>query len=140
MNAMISLAILFCLASQAMASRLLTPVGVGVGSNPRGLAVADFNGDGYADVAVANFGSGTLIGQSCSTTAGSIGVFWGSPTGLTSEEQLVLNGDAPRGLASADLNGDGHPDLLATLYYSGRLAVFLYQGTNGFSTPTFYPV
>jgi hypothetical protein len=140
MKKILCLALLGALAVPAAASRLLAPKGMAAGSNPRGLAVADFNGDGYADAAVANFGSGTLIGQACPADAGSISIFWGSAAGLQPGPVLPLSGDAPRGLAAVDLNGDGHPDLLATLYCSGRLAVYLYQGPNSFAAPVYYPV
>ena len=132
--------LLCALASSAPASRLLEPKAFAVASNPRGLMVADFDGDGFADVAVANFGSGTLIGQACPANAGSISVFWGSANGLIPGPVLPLSGDAPRGLAAADLNGDGHPDLLATLYCSGQLAVYLYGPSRSFAQPVYYSV
>ena len=140
MKQFLALCLALGVAADASASRLLEPTSLQAGSNPRGLAVADFNGDGFADVAVANFGSGTLIGQACPADAGSISIFWGSAAGLQAGPVLPMSGDAPRGLAAADLNSDGRPDLLATLYCSGRLAVFLSQPGGSFAPPAFYPV
>jgi hypothetical protein len=122
------------------ASRLLAPSYLAAGSNPRGLVSADFNGDGFADAAVASFGSATLIGQACPADAGAIQVYNGSADGLHAVQTLELNGDAPRGLAAVDVNGDGKPDLLASLYCSGQLALFLGTGDGRFGPPTLYTV
>jgi|GEM_PF-938652 hypothetical protein len=127
------------LSAAAGASRLLDPVYLGAGSNPRGVASADLNGDGFADLAVADFGSGTLIGAPCPITGGAISIYNGSAQGLKPGQVITVT-DAPRGLALVDLNNDGKPDLLATFYCNGNLAVFLNKGDGTFSaTPTLYP-
>lgn len=122
------------------ASRLMPPTYLTAGSNPRGLVSVDFNGDGFGDAVVAAFGSATLIGQACPADAGAILIYQGSAAGLTLRQTLSLAGDAPRGLASADLNGDGRPDILASLYCGGQLAVFLQAADGSFGAPQFYPV
>lgn len=127
------------LAGSAPASRLLDPVGLAAGSNTRGIASADVNGDGLADVAVANFGSATLIGAACPASDSSIALFLGGPNGLTAGPVIPTGANAPRGLAFADVNGDGQPDLLATYYCSSQLAVFLNLGHGQFGPPQVLP-
>lgn len=128
------------ISSPVFAGRLLEPAFLTAGSNPRGLAVADLDLDGDADAVVANFGSATLIGQACPADNGSLQVFKGSPEGLVLSQTLPLAGDAPRGLASADVNADGLPDILATLYCSGQLVVFLQGADGAFAAPQLYAV
>lgn len=122
------------------AGRLLEPVYLEAGSNPRGLVSADLDQDGFADAVVASFGSATLIGQACPAENGALQVYRGSASGLSLAQTLALPGDAPRGLEAVDLNGDGRLDILATLYCSGQLAVFLQQGDGSFAAPRLHPV
>src|SRR5207244_12611527 len=70
-----------------------------VGSNPEAVAVADFNGDGKVDLAVANSGSGNisvLLGDG----AGGFGTATPFTAGLT-----------PVSIAVGDFNGDTKLDL-----------------------------
>ena len=54
-------------------------------------------------------------------------------------------GTSPMGVASADFNHDGYPDMVvanktdASLGTTGTISVFLSNGSNGFSSPTKYP-
>lgn len=49
---------------------------------------------------------------------------------------------SPRGIATADLNGDGLPDLVVTTYSitTNLLAVYLAQAPGYYAPPVFYPV
>lgn len=72
------------------------------------LARADFNGDGYDDLAV---------GAPLYRGTGAVFIYHGSHAGLLTTASVVLQGDNPNDLfgvsiASGDFNGDGHPDLL----------------------------
>jgi hypothetical protein len=110
------------------------------------VATADFDADGYGDLAVGAPGrnAGT-VGE------GGLFVFFGSSTGLTSPPRIVL--DSPRGTAGAgfgtalaavgDVNADGYQDLVVGspsesvggLAGAGRVDLFL--GSGGFtSMPT----
>jgi len=75
---------------------------VTVGLNPWNAAVADLDGDGYADVATADAGSG------------GVSVVRGTGSGLFRPPAHIATGDQPRGIAAADLDGDGAPDLFLT--------------------------
>ncbi|MEU6574009.1 FG-GAP-like repeat-containing protein [Streptomyces sp. NPDC046805] len=81
----------------------------------------DFNGDGYADLAVAT-PSATVGGKK---GAGYVAVVYGSPTGLKTSTKKVISqdtagvpgvaeaGDAFGGaVTTADLDGDGYADLI----------------------------
>src|SRR5271167_3078370 len=69
---------------------------------PESIVVADFNGDGNLDIAIANRNSNdisVLLGKGNGTFNGQV-------------KYSVGAGAAPVSIASADFNGDGHPDLV----------------------------
>ncbi len=93
-------------------------VNIDIGSNtvPRGAVVGDFNKDGNPDLAVAGYGNNTLP------------VLLGKGDG-TFEPVVSLNGPAnPQSLESADLQGDGWPDLVATTSITGSQNVSILLG------------
>ena len=92
---------------------------VAVGEQPRSIAMEDFNGDGIADLAVANFGDGTvtiLLGNGDGTFRQAAG----SP---------VTAGATPYSVATGDFNGDGVPDLAVA--NGGADTVTILLGTGG---------
>ncbi|HWQ33398.1 MAG TPA: FG-GAP-like repeat-containing protein [Blastocatellia bacterium] len=94
------------------------------GTGPQSVAVADFNGDGRPDLAVANY------------AAGNVSVLPGNGSGGFGAATNFSVGDFAYGVAVADFNGDGKPDLAVTRYNSGSVAVMLGDGTGGFGAPT----
>ena len=94
------------------------------------LATADFNRDGFADLAVADKTEkvGSRVAQ------GAVTIIWGSRSGLGSKaSRIKVTSPHARyefgyGLAAGDFNGDGKPDLAV----SDIEAVYIYRG--GFGT------
>src|SRR6202012_2908253 len=74
---------------------------VATGNFPASVVVADFNGDGFPDVAVANY------------TANTVSVFAGDGLGgftaITGSPFTV--GSGPTALVVGDFNNDGRPDI-----------------------------
>ncbi|HEU0122002.1 MAG TPA: FG-GAP-like repeat-containing protein [Bryobacteraceae bacterium] len=96
------------------------PVAVGVG--PVGMASADFNADGKADLAVTNFG-----GQSVSILLGAgTGGFSAAPGSPISVS------DGPRFVVAVDYNGDGKQDLVVANFSSSAVTVLQGNGAGGF--------
>jgi uncharacterized delta-60 repeat protein len=109
-------------------------------AGPDGLAgsvcSADFNGDGHADLAIADTYSGSVI---------IVGVWLGNGNGTFGSESLYYAGEEPGSISASDLNGDGKPDLIVTngdynglvgTKESGGVSVLLNNGDGTFQPST----
>jgi FG-GAP-like repeat len=90
-----------------------------VGSNPRSLAVADFNIDGKLDLAVAK------------SLAAKVAIMLGDGSGDLGAPSDFNAGIAPSFLVSADFNLDGNPDLATTNLGAATVTVLLGDGSGG---------
>jgi hypothetical protein len=105
-----------------------------VSEDPESIAVADLNGDGRPDLVVADGGPyETDVSVLLNTTAP------GATTPSFAPRQIFLEGENPRSVAVADLNGDGRPDLIITPWADpgGVVSVLLDTTAPGASTVSF---
>jgi hypothetical protein len=103
------------------------PVHLQTGTQPVGVAVADFNGDGAPDIAY------TDIGDPAGST---VTVFAGDGHGAFSAMQPILVGTNGT-FGVADLDGDGRPDM--ALVDWGYARVLLNRGGGAFAAPVAIP-
>jgi large repetitive protein len=103
-----------------------TKVDYGTGTNPRSVISADVNGDGNADLVVANDGSNT------------VSVLLGTGTGTFDPKVDYTGVSYPQSVTSADVNGDGKADLVVANSNSNSVSVLLGAGTGTFGTRTVY--
>jgi hypothetical protein len=104
-----------------------------VGALPYDMTVADFNGDGILDLAVATSG------------ANAVEVMLGNGDG-TFKKGVPYHVPLPERVLAANLNGDTHPDLAVLAYcgsnpktcLSGAVAVLLNNGDGTFGSPKFF--
>lgn len=92
------------------------------GNGPSGITAADFNRDGWLDIATANANAGTasvLLGDGAANFTLAL-----PNTGV---------GVSPQSLVTADFNQDGIPDLAVTNAGSGSVSVLQGSGSGTFS-------
>ena len=117
------------------------------GPGPKGLALADFNGDGFADVATANHGYISRANNTVSVLLHN--GLTGAAAGFLAPTDFAVSGMEVERVAAADVNGDGRPDLALggenlvaePGNYSvsgGRLAVLFNDGAGGFNLSATY--
>ncbi|HEY6292158.1 MAG TPA: FG-GAP-like repeat-containing protein, partial [Terriglobia bacterium] len=104
------------------------PTGNAADTDPQFVAAGDFNGDGYPDLAIANFGDNTVSillnnGDGTFPTSGTI------PTYAT--------GIGPTSVAVGDFNGDGILDLAVANSTDGTVSILLGNGLGGKGNGTF---
>ncbi len=91
------------------------------GTDPSGIAVLDLTGSGGKDLVISNFGSGNAS------------IFLHDPAnpGQYLAATTLATGGQPNQVVSADINGDGKPDLVfADLSASGNAVVMLQSASN----------
>ena len=93
-------------------------------SNPTAIAVADFNEDGIADVAVTNSKDGT------------VSVLAGNGDGTFSTGMSYSVGGDPNSIVTGDFNADGHTDL--AIGNGIDISVLLGNGDGTFQPPVHY--
>jgi FG-GAP-like repeat/Abnormal spindle-like microcephaly-assoc'd, ASPM-SPD-2-Hydin len=104
------------------------PITLTAGAGPQDIATADFNGDGFVDLAVANRNSND------------ISVFMNNKAGGFNAPVNYATGSGPTGLVAGNFTLGGHVDLAVINTTASTLQVF--PGTTGgtFGTPASYPV
>ncbi|MEP7044826.1 MAG: VCBS repeat-containing protein [Dokdonella sp.] len=105
---------------------------IGNGNPPGSVATADFNGDGHADLVVADAGRPF----DSTPVTGGVRVYRNQGAG-SFDAAVVLPGPMyPEGLAVGDVNGDGHADIVVTsaqaAFGTDTLYVFLGNGDGTF--------
>ncbi len=94
---------------------------------PQGVAVADLNGDGNLDIAVASDDKGY---------SGAAAVLPGNGDGTFQNATYYTVGSFPSAIAIADFNGDREPDLAVAAEDSSRVYVLLNTGEVSLSPTT----
>ena len=100
------------------------PVNYGVGTQPFGIVVADFNGDNKPDIATANYGSNN-VSRLLNSGTGTFGVAANANSGI--------GATSPWDLTAADVTGDNKPDLIVANYGTYHVGVMVNNGTGTFA-------
>lgn len=100
------------------------------GDTPNSIVAIDLNGDGLLDIVTANENDNTISVLLNNTANGSL-------TASFAATQSFAVGNTPFGLAAADLNGDGSPDLATANYGDNTVSVLINTTVTGSSTASF---
>ena len=102
------------------------PTHYATGTNAHGAALANLNGDGRLDLAVANAGNSTVT------------VRLGNGDGTFGGATSFATGSTPKSVAVADLSGDGNLDLVTADQGAATASVLLGNGNGSFGAPASY--
>jgi len=104
-----------------------------VGSSPQSVACADFDGDGHTDVVAANLAFGAnMVSLLRNTTARGA-----TTASFATQQTFATSFGPPQFVATADLNGDGVPDLVTANVSDNSVSVLLNTTPRGATTYSF---
>ena len=103
------------------------PQSPAISGQPLAVAVADFNGDGKADLAVPSSSSSVTI------------LFGNGDGSFTAGTQNIPTGSTPSAIVAADFNGDGKVDLAVANTNSNSVTILLGNGDGTFTPSTLSP-
>ena len=103
-----------------------TKVDYTVGDSPYSVTTADVNGDGKADLIVANGASNT------------VSVLTNRGDGTFNAKVDYTVGSSPYSVTTADVNGDGKADLIAANFCSDSVSVLTNKGDGTFNSKVDY--
>ena len=92
-----------------------------VGQKPAAVVAADFNGDGYADLAVANEGDNSVT------------ILLNDGSGSFSQGEVISVPPGPVALAAGDFNGDKKEDLAVVSSTAGMVSILNGNGDGTFT-------
>ena len=118
------------LCSSAHAQFVFNRADFPTGQNPNSVAVADVNGDGRADLLVAN------------ASDSSVSVFLGQPDGSFSAKQDIATNVGASVIVTGDFNGDGNVDVIAGGGCGagcGSISILFGHGDGTFAPPSIVP-
>lgn len=98
------------------------------GVRPQSVSIADFDGDGKPDLALANLNSNTISVFRNTSSLGSISF---------AARVDIATGTAPRSVSIADLDGDGKPELAVVNSSTGSNSVSVIRNTSSIGSISF---
>ncbi|MGQ0501926.1 MAG: FG-GAP-like repeat-containing protein [Panacagrimonas sp.] len=102
----------------------------GASVGPRSIAVADFNGDGRPDLALANYRSASVSVLLNTAAPGAANPSYAAAANIPT-------GAGPQSVAVGDVNGDGRPDLTVANLDASYVSVLLNTTAAGDGAPTY---
>jgi len=130
--AVISLGTASAQTCKPIAQSATSPIAVSAGLPSTAVAVADFDGDGIPDMAIASGVSNAELAVFKGNGSGGFSPFGGSPFALSS---TLMNGGATTSMMAADFNHDGKMDLIL-ISNQGSLIIITGDGNGVFNIPT----
>ncbi len=91
------------------------PVGIDAGDYPNQVSIADLDGDGKPDLAVANGSAGFYIFKNACS---------GTTMSFINRQFIPIPGGSASSVCLSDIDGDSKPDVLATSTISNQVAIF----------------
>ncbi|MBN1441493.1 MAG: VCBS repeat-containing protein, partial [Planctomycetes bacterium] len=114
-----------------------SPLNFSVGDAPRGITAADFNGDGFVDIATANSASRQIPGV---VAPQDVSILLGRGGGTFFPAQRAIVGGEPSSIIALDLTADGVPDLVTANPGAGTVSVLTGRGDGSFYQSENYTV
>ncbi len=114
------------LAASAAGAQFGSFAGYPAGTGSTAVTTADFDADGFLDLATANVGGG----------GHDVSILLGDGTGAFAPPAAFVAGELPVHLAACELDNDGRPDLAVANFATGQVSVLI-NTTAGAGVPAF---